>query len=108
MAGLIRGSSTADERLAWRRAALDAAGGDPHRAAAVEQQHAATSEIARNVTETANGAREVSTRIAEVSGEATRLGDEAGRVHRYAADVTDAVSSLRRVIVHAVRSSAAA
>ncbi|MGD0851576.1 methyl-accepting chemotaxis protein [Bradyrhizobium sp.] len=77
-------------------------------AAAVEQQHAATTEIARNVTETANGAREVSTRIAEVSGEATRLGDEAGRVHSYAADVTDAVSSLRRVIVHAVRSSAAA
>jgi methyl-accepting chemotaxis protein len=77
-------------------------------AAAVEQQHAATTEIARNVTETANGAREVSTRIAEVSGEATRLGDEAGRVHSCAADVTDAVSSLRRVIVHAVRSSAAA
>jgi len=77
-------------------------------AAAVEEQHAATNEIARNVTETANGAREVSTRIAEVSGEATRLGDEAGRVHSYASDVTDAVSSLRRVIVHAVRSSAAA
>jgi methyl-accepting chemotaxis protein len=77
-------------------------------AAAVEEQHAATNEIARNVTETANGAREVSTRIAEVSGEATRLGDEAGRVHNYASDVTDAVSSLRRVIVHAVRSSAAA
>jgi methyl-accepting chemotaxis protein len=77
-------------------------------ATAVEEQHAATSEIARNVTETANGAREVSTRIAEVSGEATRLGDEAGRVHSFAADVTDAVSSLRRVIVHAVRSSAAA
>ena len=77
-------------------------------AAAIEQQHAATSQIARNVTETANGAREVSTRIAEVSGEATRLGDEAGRVHSFAADVTGAVSSLRRVIVHAVRSSAAA
>jgi methyl-accepting chemotaxis protein len=77
-------------------------------AAAVEEQHAATTEIARNVTETANGAREVSTRIAEVSGEATRLGDEAGRVHSYASDVTEAVSSLRRVIVHAVRSSAAA
>jgi len=77
-------------------------------AAAVEEQHAATNEIARNVTETANGAREVSTRIAEVSGEATRLGDEAGRVHSYASDVTEAVSSLRRVIVHAVRSSAAA
>jgi methyl-accepting chemotaxis protein len=77
-------------------------------AAAVEEQHAATNEIARNVTETANGAREVSTRIAEVSGEATRLGDEAGRVHSYASDVTDAVSSLRRVIVHAVRGSAAA
>lgn len=77
-------------------------------AAAVEQQHAATSEISRNVTETANGAREVSTRITEVSGEATRLGGEAGRVHGCAADVTDAVSSLRRVIVNAVRSSAAA
>jgi methyl-accepting chemotaxis protein len=77
-------------------------------AAAVEEQHAATSEISRNVTETANGAREVSTRITEVSGEATRLGDEAGRVHGSAADVTEAVSSLRRVIVTAVRSSAAA
>jgi methyl-accepting chemotaxis protein len=77
-------------------------------ASAVEEQHTATNEIARNVNETANGAREVSTRITEVSGEATRLGDEAGRVHGCAADVTDAVSSLRRVIVHAVRSSAAA
>jgi methyl-accepting chemotaxis protein len=76
-------------------------------ASAIEEQNAATREIARNVTETANGAREVSTRIAEVSGEATRLGAEAGRVHRSAADVTDAVSSLRRVIVQAVRSSAA-
>jgi methyl-accepting chemotaxis protein len=76
-------------------------------AAAIEEQNAATSEIARNVTQTANGAREVSTRIAEVSGEATRLGDEAGRVHSSAADVTDALSSLRRVIVQAVRSSAA-
>ena len=77
-------------------------------AAAVEEQHAATSEISRNVTETANGAREVSTRITEVSGEASRLEDEAGRVHGCAADVTEAVSSLRRVIVTAVRSSAAA
>ena len=77
-------------------------------AAAVEEQHAATTEISRNVNETANGAREVSTRITEVSGEATRLGDEAGRVHGCAADVTDAVSSLRRVIVQAVRGSAAA
>ncbi|HLI99547.1 MAG TPA: cache domain-containing protein [Bradyrhizobium sp.] len=77
-------------------------------ASAVEEQHAATSEIARNVNETANGAREVSTRITDVSGEATRLGDEAGRVHSSAADVTEAVSSLRRVIVQAVRSSAAA
>jgi hypothetical protein len=36
------------------------------------------------------------------------LGDEAGRVHSFASDVTGAVSSLRRVIVQAVRSSAAA
>jgi methyl-accepting chemotaxis protein len=77
-------------------------------AAAVEEQHAATTEISRNVTETANGAREVSTRITEVSGEAARLGGEAERVHGCAADVTEAVSSLRRVIVTAVRNSAAA
>ena len=77
-------------------------------AAAVEEQHAATSEISRNVTETANGAREVSNRITEVSGEATRLSGEAGRVHNCAADVNEAVSSLRKVIVTAVRSSAAA
>ena len=72
------------------------------------RSHAATSEISRNVTETASGAREVSTRITEVSEEAKRLGGEAERVHGFAADVTDAVSSLRRVIVTAVRSSAAA
>ena len=77
-------------------------------AAAVEEQHAATSEISRNVAETANNAREVSSRITEVSDEATRLGGEAGRVHDCAADVADAVSSLRRVIVTAVRGSAAA
>jgi methyl-accepting chemotaxis protein len=77
-------------------------------AAAVEEQHAATSEISRNVIETANGAREVSSRITEVSSEAARLGGEAGRVHDCAADVADALSSLRRVIVTAVRSSAAA
>ncbi len=77
-------------------------------ASAVEEQHAATSEIARNVNETATGAREVSARITEVSGEAARLGTEAGRVHGAAADVHEAVASLRRVIVHAVRSSAAA
>jgi methyl-accepting chemotaxis protein len=76
-------------------------------AAAVEEQNAATSEIARNVAETAGAAREVSTRIGDVSGEAARSGDEAGRVHGLAADVTEAVSSLRRVIVTAVRDSTA-
>jgi methyl-accepting chemotaxis protein len=74
-------------------------------AAAVEEQNAATSEIARNVSETAGAAREVSTRIGEVSGEAARSGDEAGRVHGLAADVNEAVSSLRRIIVSAVRAS---
>jgi methyl-accepting chemotaxis protein len=74
-------------------------------AAAVEEQNAATSEIARNVSETADAAREVSTRIGEVSGEASHSGIEAERVHKLAADVTDAVSSLRRTIVRAVRNS---
>jgi methyl-accepting chemotaxis protein len=76
-------------------------------AAAVEEQNAATSEIARNVAETADAAREVSTRIGDVSGEAVRSGDEAGRVHGLAADVTEAVSSLRRIIVTAARDSTA-
>jgi methyl-accepting chemotaxis protein len=76
-------------------------------AAAVEEQNAATSEIARNVAETAGAAREVATRIGEVSDEAVRSGDEAGRVHDLAADVTEAVSSLRRIIVTAVRHSTA-
>jgi methyl-accepting chemotaxis protein len=74
-------------------------------AAAVEQQNAATLEIARNVSETADAAREVSTRIAQVSEEATRAGAQAERVHGLAADGTQAVSSLRRTIVDAVRSS---
>jgi hypothetical protein len=47
--------------------------------------------------------REDSTRIGDVSGEAARSGDETGRVHDLAADVTEAVSSLRRIIVTAVR-----
>jgi methyl-accepting chemotaxis protein len=74
-------------------------------AAAVEEQNSATSEIARNVAETANVAREVSSRIAEVSGEATRTGGEADRVHGLAADVSEAISVLRRTIVDAVWSS---
>jgi methyl-accepting chemotaxis protein len=74
-------------------------------ATAVEEQNAATSEIARNVAETAHAAREVSSRIGAVSGEATRTGDQAGRVHGLAGDVTAAVASLKRTIVQAVRNS---
>ncbi|MEA2755244.1 MAG: methyl-accepting chemotaxis protein [Aliidongia sp.] len=74
-------------------------------AAAIEEQNAATGEIARNVAAAADAAREVSTRIGEVSSEATHTGNEAGRVHVLAADVTTAVSLLRRTIVHAVRNS---
>ena len=43
-------------------------------AAAVEQQGAATADIARNVTETARAAGEMTTRVTEVLGEAERDG----------------------------------
>jgi methyl-accepting chemotaxis protein len=50
-------------------------------AAAVEQQGAATTEIARNVAETSNAANEMTNRIKDVSSEAIDTGRHAAEVH---------------------------
>ena len=47
-------------------------------AAAVEEQGAATAEIARNVAETAAAADTMTTRTTQVSSEATQIGRRAG------------------------------
>ncbi|ACJ00451.1 methyl-accepting chemotaxis protein [Rhodospirillum centenum] len=77
-------------------------------AAAVEEQGAATQEISRNIIQAADAAREVSTRIAAVSAEATATGEHADTVRATAADVAHAVSDLRTVLVSVVRTSMAA
>ncbi|MFM2042238.1 MAG: hypothetical protein RLY86_814 [Pseudomonadota bacterium] len=74
-------------------------------AAAMEEQGAATQEIARSVGQTADASREVSSRIGAVS-------DGAGQVNGQAADVRDAIraitaeiQTLRTVLVRVVRTS---
>ncbi len=74
-------------------------------AIAVEQQDAATREIARNVGETAESAAEVTRRIAEVSADATKSGEQAMQVQTTASEVADSVDLLREVLVRAVRLS---
>ena len=74
-------------------------------ATAVEQQHAATGEIARNVLETTHAAREVSARIAEVSTEAAITGQQVTAVQNDAESVSEAIAGLRKTVVHIVRTS---
>jgi hypothetical protein len=74
-------------------------------AAAVEQQGAATAEIARSVGSTASAAGEMTGRTGEVSAEAEQTGHDAGTVHENAAGLAEAVSELRGMVVRVVRSS---
>ncbi|AUG52031.1 methyl-accepting chemotaxis protein [Thalassospira marina] len=74
-------------------------------AAAVEEQSAATSEIARNVNDSAAASREVSGRIGEVSDEAAITGDLAAEVGQLSDQVAHAVRDLRKVLVDVVRTS---
>lgn len=74
-------------------------------AAAVEEQSAATSEIARNVSDSASASREVSGRIGEVSTEAAITGDLAKEVGGLSNQVAHAVRDLRKVLVDVVRTS---
>ena len=63
-------------------------------AAAVEQQGVATAGIARNVTETATAANEMTTRITEVSAEAGETGHQAVEVRENATGLSDAMDEL--------------
>jgi methyl-accepting chemotaxis protein len=72
---------------------------------AIEEQGAATQEIARSVVETLGAARDVSTSIGRVSDEAGSTGRLAGEVATDASGLSDAVDSLRETLVRIVRTS---
>ncbi|MDF1792043.1 MAG: methyl-accepting chemotaxis protein [Thalassobaculaceae bacterium] len=75
-------------------------------ATAVEEQQAATREIARNVTETASAAREVASNIELVSAEARSNKEVASSVRAAAEHVKDSIENLKRVVVRVVRTAA--
>jgi methyl-accepting chemotaxis protein len=74
-------------------------------AAAVQQQGAATAEIARNVAHTAAAANEITGRITEVLTEAQDTGQRAADMQIGAAGLADLVSELRRTVVQVIRTS---
>jgi methyl-accepting chemotaxis protein len=74
-------------------------------AAAVEQQGAATAEIARAVTETATAANEMTARTADVSAEAGETGSHATEVRENAAGLDSAMEDLRNSVIRVVRTS---
>jgi len=76
-------------------------------AAAVEEQGAATAEIARNVTETANAANEMTSRTSDVSVEAVDTNRHAVEVHTGAVALSQAVVELRHSVIRVVRTSTA-
>nr|WP_294528231.1 HAMP domain-containing methyl-accepting chemotaxis protein [uncultured Rhodopila sp.] len=74
-------------------------------ASAVEQQGAATAEIARSVAETADAARVVSERTDNVRGAARQTDAQANDVLQSAGALEKAVQDLRHTVVHVVRTS---
>jgi methyl-accepting chemotaxis protein len=72
---------------------------------AIEEQGAATQEIARSVVETLGAARDVSASIGRVSDEAGSTGRLAEEVATDASGLSDAVDSLRETLVRIVRTS---
>ena len=75
-------------------------------AAAIEEQGAATSKIARNVAQTSSAAQAVASRIPEVSSEATNTGERAAQVNALSSTVAHSIDQLRHVLVQAVRTAA--
>jgi methyl-accepting chemotaxis protein len=75
-------------------------------AAAIEQQHAATKEIARSIEESARSNRDVSAKIEHVSQDAGELNARAAEVQATIAGAADSVASLRSILVKVVRTSA--
>ncbi|MEW5727776.1 MAG: nitrate- and nitrite sensing domain-containing protein [Pseudomonadota bacterium] len=74
-------------------------------AAAVEEQDAATNEIARNVQQSAQAAREVSDRIVEVAREASMTGSQAGLVETMLETMAEQVEELGHVLNEVVRTA---
>jgi methyl-accepting chemotaxis protein len=71
----------------------------------VEEQGAATSEIARNVAETASAANEMANRTTEVSAEAEQTGKHAVEVRENAAGLNAAMGELRHSVIRVVRTA---
>ncbi len=74
-------------------------------AAAIEQQSAATSAIARTVLDTNEAANEVALGIAEVSAEAVATGERAEAVNAISGEVASAMDSLEEVLIRTVRTN---
>jgi methyl-accepting chemotaxis protein len=74
-------------------------------AAAVEEQGAATAEIARNVTQAAEAANAMSGRASEVSAEAAQTDQNATELHENAAGLAVSMTELRQAVIRAVRTS---
>jgi methyl-accepting chemotaxis protein len=74
---------------------------------AVEQQGTATAEIARTVTETANAANQMTSRINAVSVEAVDTDRHAADVHDSTVALNQAVDELRQSVIRVVRTSTA-
>jgi len=98
-------SVAAEGRIEQTIGEIDAIAGSI--AAAVEEQGAATGEIARNVTETAAAANEMTRLITEVSAEAEQTGQHTVEVLENTAALNTQVETLRRGVIHVVRTSAA-
>jgi methyl-accepting chemotaxis protein len=74
-------------------------------AGAIEQQQAATQEIARSVEQSAQSNRDVSSKIADVSRDASELKARATEVQETIAGTADSVAALRSILVKVVRDS---
>ncbi|CCG08830.1 methyl-accepting chemotaxis protein [Pararhodospirillum photometricum] len=74
-------------------------------AAAIEEQSAATGEIARTVGDAARAAEDMAHRIAQVSAEAGLTGERAQSMRDLMTQVSVSVEALREVLVEVVRTS---
>ncbi|MQX35364.1 methyl-accepting chemotaxis protein [Roseospira navarrensis] len=72
---------------------------------AMHSQAEATGEISRSVIETSDAAQEVARQIEMVSGEARSTEEKSRHLMAASADVADAVASLKKAVVQAVRTS---
>ncbi len=75
-------------------------------AAAIEEQGAATREISRNVVETTDAARGVSTRIAAVAETAVRAGEASARLAGVAGEVAAGAEGLKNAVGRALADAA--